>query len=189
MLEKNLTHKKSPVSFDNTENAFAHFSNWDLRRAYWLFRIINSNSLVNIGTLLTEKALNWHLPIAPLIKSTIFHQFCGGETLEQTLIVTKKLAEYNVKSLLDYGVEAKETEPDFDETLKNLCKAIDFAKKEAFIPVIPCKISGLARNFLLEKVSSGENFDRNRTSGMAAGKRPCLSIMYDCPSLSYRNLF
>ena len=57
----------APISFGNSEIAFAHKSNFALRKMQLLFEIINQQSLVQIGTSLTEWALRWRLPIKPLI--------------------------------------------------------------------------------------------------------------------------
>jgi proline dehydrogenase len=71
------------LSFENTEIAFRHSSNSDLRRAYWLFRLININFLVKIGPPVTNFAIKIGLPVKGLIKATIFKHFCGGETIEE----------------------------------------------------------------------------------------------------------
>ena len=44
------------------------------------------------------------------LRKTIFKQFVGGETLEDTKPVCEMLAKYNVQVILDYGVEGKESE-------------------------------------------------------------------------------
>jgi len=43
------TSKSSDVDFENTEIAFAHKSNGELKRTAWLFRIMNKQWLVNVG--------------------------------------------------------------------------------------------------------------------------------------------
>lgn len=70
------------ISFDNTEIAFKSKTNRDLKKAYWLFKIIASPRLVKIGKNLTNFALKINLPIKGIIKKTIFKQFCGGETIK-----------------------------------------------------------------------------------------------------------
>src|SRR3569623_1324197 len=92
---------KGALSFDNTEIAFRNSSNADLRRAYWLFRIININFLVKIGPPVTNFAMSIHLPIKSLIKATIFKHFCGGETIEECDATIKKLAAGSVGTILD----------------------------------------------------------------------------------------
>ena len=93
------------ISFDNTENAFAYKSDKSLRKANFLFSSMGFGWLVNLGTRLTPWAIKSGLPIRGLIRNTIFEQFVGGETLPETASVARKLGEYNVNVILDYGVE------------------------------------------------------------------------------------
>ncbi|MGB1205722.1 MAG: proline dehydrogenase family protein [Chitinophagales bacterium] len=153
----NTNHKKQPsISFANSEIAFATKSNFALRKMQFLFEIINRQALVKIGTTLTEWALRWHLPIKPLIKYTIFEQFCGGETLVETQNVVDKLGKANVLSLLDYGVEGKKNEAAFDETVKQITAAINYAKVQKNILAVSSKLTGLGRFELFEKVNRKE---------------------------------
>src|SRR5688572_12905929 len=99
------------LSFDNTQNAFAYKSDKDLKRARTLFNTMGYQWLVGIGTRVTPLMVRGKLPIIDtLIRNTIFKQFVGGETLEETKPVAQKLAEFNVQVILDYGVEGKEGE-------------------------------------------------------------------------------
>src|SRR6201989_2526609 len=84
-------YKEQLLSFENTEVAFRHSSNADLKRAYWLFKIINVNFLVKVGPPITNFAVKMGLPIKGLIKATIFSHFCGGETIRE--------CEHTIKSL------------------------------------------------------------------------------------------
>ena len=72
------------ISFDNTEFAFEHKSDKELRRARFLFSMMGKQWLVKMGTRLTPWSLKVGLPVKGLIRKTIFKQFVGGETLEQT---------------------------------------------------------------------------------------------------------
>ena len=89
------------ISFDNTEVAFRGKSKRELKRAYWLFKLVASSFLVKLGKALTAFALKCRLPIKGLIKKTIFKQFCGGENIRESLITAQKLQERNVKTILD----------------------------------------------------------------------------------------
>lgn len=140
--------------FNNTQNAFAYKSSKELQQSYWLFRLINNPLLVKISTTLAQWSFNWRLPVTPLVKYTIYRQFCSGETLEESQPVIDRLLQYGVKSLLDYGVEAKETDADFDQTIAQLLKSIEFARNKPAIPAVSTKITGFARFALLEKVSA-----------------------------------
>lgn len=144
------------ISFDNTEIAFSGKSDKDLRRSYWLFRLIGNPSLVRIGSALTTFAIKTHLPIKGIIKATIFRQFVGGETIEECNRTIGELGKYNVGTILDYSVEGKESEADFDACCKETIATIERAKNEPHIPFCVFKVTGLARFALLEKVTAGE---------------------------------
>jgi len=93
------------ISFDNTEFAFEYKTDKELRKANFLFSSMSHSWLVNMGVKVTPWAIKTGLPINGLIRNTIFSQFVGGETLGETAVVAKKLKEYNVQVILDYGVE------------------------------------------------------------------------------------
>src|SRR3982750_3178897 len=98
------------ISFEDTEIAFAHHSNRELKEAKWLFSMMGQPILVRLGSRLAPWSIRAGLPVKGLIRRTIFKQFVGGETLEQTIPVARKLGQYHVQVILDYGVEGKEGE-------------------------------------------------------------------------------
>ena len=104
------------ISFDNTEVAFAHRTNEDLKQAHWLYSMMGKPWLVKLGTSLAPWSIRAGLPVKGLIRKTIFRQFVGGESLDETVAVTRRMAEYNVKVILDYGVEGKEGEENYDQS-------------------------------------------------------------------------
>lgn len=142
--------------FDNTEIAFRYRDNKELKRAQFLFSSMSSPTLTKTGMALTKWAIAWNLPIKSLIKNTIFKQFCGGETMNEAADTAAVLGKYNVGVILDYGVEGKEDEHDFDAAVPEFIKAIKYAASQKNIPFISVKITGFARFGLLEKLHSGE---------------------------------
>lgn len=148
----------SPVSivdFGNTAIAFERKTNKELSRMSWLFGLMRRSWLVSIGGKLTQWALAFRLPVQSLIRHTIFKQFCGGTDLADCKNSVEDLAKYKVQTVLDYGVEAKDKESDFDQTLAENIKAILYAAQQnGNIPIISSKVSGLCRFALLEKVSA-----------------------------------
>ena len=81
---------QTSLSFDNTEYAFAYKKNADLKKAHFLFSMMGQPWLVNLGLKITPLAIKWKLPFTrTVIRKTIFDQFVGGETLEQTSAVAK----------------------------------------------------------------------------------------------------
>lgn len=143
------------LSFDNTEVAFSGKSDADLNRSYWLFKLIGNSVVVNVGQSLTTFAINTRLPIKGIIKATIFRQFVGGENITECNKTIETLARYRIGTILDYSVEGKENESDFDNCTHETIGTIDKAMGNRNIPFCVFKITGLARFSLLEKVSAG----------------------------------
>ncbi|MGB3006168.1 MAG: proline dehydrogenase family protein [Chitinophagaceae bacterium] len=142
------------ISFENTEHAFKYKSDKDIKKARFLFSFMAKPWLVKIGTRLTPWAIKVGLPVKGLIRKTIFSQFVGGETLEQTAIVAKMLAQYNVKVILDYGVEGKEGEDNFDKASDEFIRVINYAATQPNIPFMSVKVTGFARFTLMEKLDA-----------------------------------
>jgi proline dehydrogenase len=141
------------LSFDNTENAFAYKTNSELKRARFLFNSMSYSWLVKIGTRITPWAIRSGLPIKGLIRKTIFKQFVGGETLEETATVAKKLGEFGVQVILDYGVEGGEhSEGAFNNATDEFIRVIKYAGTQPNIPYMSVKVTGIARFGLLEKL-------------------------------------
>lgn len=140
------------VSFDNTENAFKAKTNSQLSRSYWLFKLIGNQAMVKMGAKTAPLALNFGFK--GLIKSTIFKQFVGGENIHDCSATISELGKYNIGTILDYSVEGKESEQDFDKCLNETLETIHKAKDDKNIPFCVFKVTGLARFDLLVKVSA-----------------------------------
>lgn len=140
------------ISFDNTENAFAYKSTDDLKRAKYLFTSMNYQWIVDAGVRLTPFAMKTGLPVRGLIRETIFKQFVGGETLEETAVVCNTLAKYGADVILDYGIEGKEGEENFERVTREFIKVINFAATQPRIPFISIKITAFARFKLLQRL-------------------------------------
>lgn len=141
------------LSFDNTANAFEYKSDQQLRKAHFLFSSMGIGWLVKLGTRVTPWAIKAGLPIQGIIRKTIFEQFVGGETLEQTARVADKLEEFHVQVILDYGVEGGDYgEAEKDHARDEFIRVIDYAATQQNIPFMSIKVTGLARFALLEKM-------------------------------------
>lgn len=138
--------------FNNTQTAFALKTDTELDRAYFLFKMIDNEPLVRIGTAVTNFALKAHLPVEGLIRATVFDHFCGGTTEEDCLSVVDKMFTKGVSSVLDYSVEGKEEEAQFDAALEMTLKTVEFAKEKKAIPFAVFKPTGLGRFYLYEKI-------------------------------------
>jgi len=151
------------LSFENTEIAFRHASNTDLKRAYWLFKAININFLVKVGPPVTNFAMKIGLPIKGIIKATIFKHFCGGETIGECDQTIKKLASGGVGTILDYSVEGEDEEQVFDETRDEIIRTIVRATGDDSVPITVFKVTGVGRFGLLEKLDAKETLTAEET--------------------------
>lgn len=138
------------VEFNNTQVAFLDKSDSELSKSHKLFKLVNNQALVSIGSRLAKWGLSGNFFAKSLIRNTIYEQFCGGENLQEVQNVVNDLKKFNVQTFLDYGVEAKEGEEEFNKTVAQLTKALEFAANDAFVPAISCKITGLGRFSLLQ---------------------------------------
>ena len=160
------------ISFENTEIACSAKSNSELNRSYWLFKLVSSPSLVSFGKKFTNFAIATHLPINWIIKPTIFKQFCGGENIEECSRTIEELGKFNIGTILDYSVEGKESEKDFDACAVETIATVDKAKGNKNIPFCVFKITGLARFHLLEKVSASDTLtEEEKTEYQRVEKR------------------
>ncbi|WP_426092345.1 proline dehydrogenase family protein [Flavobacterium sp. DSR3-2] len=138
--------------FNNTQVAFSLKSDTELDRAYFLFKMIANQPLVRIGTAVTNFALKANLPVEGLIRATVFDHFCGGVNEVDCLSVVDKMYTKGVSSVLDYSVEGKEEEGQFDAALEMTLKTIEFAKERQAIPFAVFKPTGFGRFELYEKL-------------------------------------
>jgi proline dehydrogenase len=138
--------------FNNTQIAFSLKSNAELNRAYLLFKMIANPTLVAIGTSLTNFGLKLNLPIEGIIRKTVFDHFCGGVNEDDCLKVVDQMYTKGVSSVLDYSVEGKEEEAQFDACLEMTLKTIEFAREKKAIPFAVFKPTGLGRFELYEKI-------------------------------------
>ncbi len=153
------------VDFLNTKIAFSHLSDRELKKTAWLFGMMNRPWLVKYGSKLGLWAVENHLPFAEkVVKQTIFEQFCGGTTLLDCQDNIDRLAAHNTLTILDYGAEAKETEQDFNYTMNENLRAIEYASRSKHIPVVSTKVTGLARFGLLESIQGGQALTREEVS-------------------------
>jgi proline dehydrogenase len=142
-------------NFSNSEIAFSGKSNADLTRAYWLFKAISSNLLVKIGPPITTFAMAIGLPVAPIIRATIFRHFCGGESIDACNNTIQELAKFKIGTILDYSAEGAETESSFDATTQETIATIERAKGDDKISFAVFKVTGIASITLLEKMDAG----------------------------------
>jgi len=147
------------ISFEDTQIAFEYKSDKELKKARFLFSSMAKAWLVKLGTKITPLLIKAHFPIKGLIRNTIFSQFVGGETLEETANVVDKLDPFHVQIILDYGVEGKEDEKSFDNATEEFIKVIRYAATQPHVPFMSVKLTGLARFGLLEKLNESADYN------------------------------
>ena len=146
------------LGFEYVRIAFSHYSNKDLKLARLLFGAIQHPFITKAGIALTRLLLALQLPVKPIIRKTLFRHFCGGTSLAEAGETASSLKDHNVQVILDYGVESKELESEFDKTSAKLVEAIRYASRHS-IPFISIKVTGIARFGLLEKKHKGTTLD------------------------------
>jgi len=142
--------------FENTEIAFKLKSDSELERAYFLFKMISNEPLVRIGTVATNFALKANLPVEGLIRSTVFDHFCGGVNEKDCIQVIDNMFNEGVSCVLDYSVEGKEDESQFDAAFKKTLELIEFAHQKEATPIAVFKPTGFGRFKLYEKIGNQE---------------------------------
>lgn len=140
--------------FENTKTAFALKTDSELERAYFLFKMIANEPLVKMGTLITNFAIKAHLPVEGLIRATVFDHFCGGINEEDCMGLVDRMFNKGVCAVLDYSVEGKEEDTQFDIALEKTLDTLDFVKEKDAMPFAVFKPSGFGRLKLYEKIGS-----------------------------------
>jgi len=116
------------LDFDNTEKTFSHRTDAELKRSARLFKLMNKSWLTDILSGIGLRTVQWGIPGAAwLMRKTIYSQFVGGTSLVSTEPSIGKLYERGVFSMLDYGAEAKEREKDFNRTMNEVLRGVEFA--------------------------------------------------------------
>ncbi len=164
------------ISFNDTKTAFRTKSDSEIRRSYLIFAIMNQNWFVKLGTFFIKLFIYIHFPIKKLIKSTIFKQFCGGETIEECQPTIDSLKKSKIGTILDYSVEGEENEKSFILTKNEILKTIEKAKNEDGIPFTVFKISGIFKTEVLEEYQTENGLSENNKSNFENSKRLLIEI-------------
>ncbi len=142
--------------FENTETAFALKSDAELKKSRFIFSMMGRQWLVNLGSSLTMTGLKLGLPIKGLIKKTIFSQFCGGTTEDECMPLVEKMYGKGVSSILDYSVEGKSNEADFDNVVGKKLTLIHAASENDALPFEVVKPTGIGRFYIWQKLTEGK---------------------------------
>ncbi len=147
------------LNFRDTETAFADKSTSELLERQRLFKVMSSPWLNSLSTRAATFALGLGLPVKSIIKSTVFELFCGGETIEECEPVIQRLGQSNLGSILDYSVEGKSAEEDFEATKEEILRTIKRANDDPSVPFAVFKVTGIAPLGTLEKMSNKKKLD------------------------------
>ncbi|ALM07153.1 proline dehydrogenase [Sediminicola sp. YIK13] len=142
--------------FENTATAFALKTDSELERAYFLFKMIANEPLVRIGSAVTNFAIKAHLPVEGLIRATVFDHFCGGVNEQDCLPLIEKMYEKGVSSVLDYSVEGKDVENQFDFAYEKIMEILNFVKEKEGIPYAVFKPTAFGRFAIYQKIGEGK---------------------------------
>ena len=170
---------KTILNFNNTAVAFAYKSNEELKHSAFLFKMMNKAWFVRFSSAVGLKALQMNLPfVETTVEATLYKQFCSGTTLLNSQDAIDKLYEYKVQSVLDYGAEAKTEEKDFNHSMNEAIRAIEFASETPSISTICIKLTALAPFKLLEKIQSVDPLSTEETKNYKNVLKRIDSICY-----------
>jgi proline dehydrogenase len=141
--------------FSNTERAFSARDTRELLKTYWLYQMIANPFLTRIGPPMLSWALKVGLPVKGLVKSTLFELFCGGESMEESVRTSEKLARFGVKTILDYSVEGEKNIEGFNQTAQVIVQTLEHGGKHTEVAFSACKLTGLAPFGLMERMQAG----------------------------------
>ncbi len=158
------------INFQDTATAFADKTDDELKRKFRMFKLMSSPLLTNFGTKFTALLLKLRLPVRGLIKRTVFRQFCGGETIEESQTTIEKLGESKIGTILDYSVEGKSSDAVFDSTKNEIIRTVTRAKEDEDVPFAVFKVTGVASFDVLEKVSQGKELLKNEATDWERAK-------------------
>lgn len=146
------------INFEDTATAFAHKTGAQLKKSNLIFSMMNYPWMVKIGSSMASIALRMRLPIKRIIRSTLFEQFCGGESIEGSESRMIQLAQSRVKTILDYSVEGEANEKGYDQAMEEALRVSGYGKQHVSIPFCVIKPSGLGSVKLMEKKQRGLPF-------------------------------
>lgn len=162
---------KPQFSFENIHVAFASKSDKALKKMFLIFSILNNNLLSKWGVNLANWSLRLHLPVKWVIKETIYEQFCGGESIEDSSLTIKGLNRYGIGAILDYSVEGEDDEKSFDSTRDEIIRTIRHAGASQGIPFSVFKVTGLGAADIMTKIQAKQSLSLKEQSSFDRTKQ------------------
>lgn len=167
---------ESAGGFEDTEVAFRYKSDAAIRKAHFVFSVVNHPWMSALATRAVRIALAIRLPVEPLIRNTVFELFCGGESIERTASAVNRLGQHGVNTILDYSVEGEDSEEDFDRVCSEIIRTVEKAATSRYIPFSVFKVTGLASAPLLEKVQQREQLSATEAAAYERIRNRVLAI-------------
>jgi proline dehydrogenase len=176
MNQPSYTKTLNQLSFEDTKIAFSSKSDFKLTKSYWIFAAMNQIWIVKLGTFFIKLLLFLHFPIKKLIKSTLFEQFCGGESIDECKKIISELHQGKIGTILDYSVEGEESEKSFQKTKSEIQETIRKAHQESAIPFAVFKMTGIFQVELLEEFQTENGLDEDNEASFQHSKDILIEI-------------
>lgn len=155
------------ISFEDTAIAFEYKSDLALRKASFIFNLINHPWISALAVAFVKVALMLRVPIEPLIRQTVFSHFCGGDSIRESEKTIAQLGRYSVYTILDYSVEGAKSETGFDHTMEEIIRTIEKASHSKNVPFSVFKMTGIASAALMEKIQKKDLLSKEEESAFA----------------------
>lgn len=117
------------LKFEDSQNAFQHLSDQQLKNSYLLFKLLSVPFMGRIGPKLGAFAFKWNLPFSGGIAKKLFQQFAGGQSLDESLQTIDNFRARGVGAIIDYSAEGESSEEGFENSVKKVKEAIVFASE------------------------------------------------------------
>lgn len=142
------------IDFSNTENAFEYKNNSELKKAFWLFKMVEKPFMSKFLTSISLFLMKFHFPVHWFIKPLMFSHFCGGANRNEALKTVQHLSNYNVFSVLDFAVEGLKNDDETEKVVDEIMKTIDMAAENPNIAFAVFKPTALAPAEVLERINN-----------------------------------
>ena len=157
--------------FDNTKIGFDLKSDFELKRALFLFKVISNSTITKIGTSLLKLYTSiWFFffkqydILSAIFLEQIYRQFCAGLDHKTSMKTVNKLFSKNVYSYLHYSVEGGKNDASFDIHCQSVINSIEFASTKKNLPFTVFKPTAIGRITEYEKSDVNQSiynrFDR-----------------------------
>lgn len=156
---------ENKIDLNNVQVAFKYKSDNDLKKAIFIFKLLQKPLIVKSLTKLTNLVLKYKLPFKYFIRKTVFEIFCAGENRKKARITMSHLKQHHVHTVLDYVAEGDKSAIGFERNLETILENIRFVSQENKECFVGVKLSGLEDVDFVETVkleSIGKDSDSQK---------------------------